>query len=144
MKGGAMKRSRFVTFLFVACAVAGGDLAFAGDKDPLFVSMTTDDAYRSVLAIKVSKNMLERGHPLTIFFNDRGILVTSKGNGDKFKEQQEALAELAKAGATLIACPICMKHYGIKESDLLEGIKVGNPQLTGDALFRDNTKTLSW
>jgi intracellular sulfur oxidation DsrE/DsrF family protein len=88
--------------------------------------------------------MFERGHPLTIFFNDRGILVTSKGNGDKFKEQQAALAELAKAGATLIACPICMKHYGIKESDLLEGIKVGNSQLTGDALFRDNTKTLSW
>jgi hypothetical protein len=37
-----------------------------------------------------------------------------------------------------------MKHYEIKESDLLEGIKVGNPQLTGDALFRDNTKTLGW
>jgi predicted peroxiredoxin len=110
----------------------------------LFVNMTTDDAYRSVLAITVSKHMLGRGHPLTIFFNDRGILVTSKANGEKFKEQQALVAELVKAGATLIACPICMKHYDIKESDLLDGIKVGNPQLTGDALFRENTKTLSW
>ncbi len=139
-----MKVLKFMTLLLVACVVAGGDLAFAGDKDPLFVNMTTDDAYRSVLAITVAKHMFERGHPLTIFFNDRGIFVTSKAAGDKFTEQQTILAELAKAGATLIACPICMKHYGIKDSDLLEGIKVGNPQLTGDALFRDNTKTLAW
>jgi intracellular sulfur oxidation DsrE/DsrF family protein len=106
--------------------------------------VTTDDAYRSDLAIKVSKHMFEHGHPLTIFFNDRGILVISKANGEKFKEQQAALLELAKAGATLIACPYCMKHYDVKESDLLDGTKVGNPQLTGEALFRDNTKTLSW
>jgi predicted peroxiredoxin len=139
-----MKLSRLAMFLYVAALAASADLAFAGDKDPLFVNMTTDDAYRSVLAITVSKHMSERGHPLTIFFNDRGILVTSKANGEKFKEQQAILAELAKAGATLIACPICMKHYGIKESDLLDGIKVGNPQVTGDALFRDNTKTLAW
>lgn len=39
---------------------------------------------------------------------------------------------------------MCMKHYDVKESDLLDGVKVGNPQLTGGALFRDNTKTLSW
>jgi predicted peroxiredoxin len=139
-----VKSLRLVIFLVGVLIAAGGGLAFAGDKDPLFVNMTTDDGYRSTLAITVGKHMSDRGHPLTIFFNDRGILVTSKANGDKFKEQQALLAELAKAGATLIACPICMKHYGIKESDLLDGIKVGNPQLTGDALFRDNTKTLAW
>ena len=139
-----MRLLKFATLLFVVCVLASSGVAFAGDKDPLFVSMTTDDVYRSELAIKVSKHMFERGHPLTIFFSDRGILVTSRMNADKFKEQQAMLSELAKAGATLIACPICMKHYDIKESDLLDGIKVGNPQLTSDALFRDNTKTLAW
>jgi intracellular sulfur oxidation DsrE/DsrF family protein len=139
-----MKLLKLATFLLVAFAIAGSGPALAGDKDPLFVSVTTDDAYRSDLAIKVSKHMFEHGHPLTIFFNDRGILVISKANGEKFKEQQAALLELAKAGATLIACPYCMKHYDVKESDLLDGAKVGNPELTGDALFRDNTKTLSW
>ena len=139
-----MQLSRCATIVFVALAVTSADLAFGNDKDPLFVNMTTDDTYRSVLAITVSKHMLGRGHPLTIFFNDRGILVTSKTNAEKFKEQQALLAELVKAGALLIACPICMKHYDIKELDLLDGIKVGNPQLTGDALFLENTKTLSW
>jgi predicted peroxiredoxin len=97
-----------------------------------------------MLAINFSKHMSGRGHPLTIFFNDRGILVASKGSGERFKEQQAALAELAKAGATLLACAFCMKYYEIKETDLLEGIQVGNPQATGDALFLDNTKTVAW
>ena len=139
-----MRLLKVATCLVLVCVIAGSGPAFAGDKDPLFVSMTSDDAYRSELAITVAKRMFERGHPLTIFFSDRGILVTSKMNAGKFKEQQSVLSELAKAGAALIACPICMKHYDIKESDLLDGIKVGNPQLTSDALFRDNTKTLAW
>jgi len=114
------------------------------DSDPLFVSLTSDDAYRSTLAITVSTRMFERGHPLTIFFNDRGILVASKKNAEKFPDQQAALVKLAQDGATLLACPNCMKHYGIAETDLVDGIRVGNPQVTGDALFRDGTKTLSW
>jgi hypothetical protein len=36
-----------------------------------------------------------------------------------------------------------MNHYGIKEADLLPGLKVGDPELTGGAIFKDNTKTLS-
>jgi intracellular sulfur oxidation DsrE/DsrF family protein len=139
-----MKSFKFAAHLFVACLIFAASPAIAGDKDPLFVSVTTDDSYRSDLAIKVSKHMFERGHPLTVFFNDRGILVISKTNSDKYKDQQTTLSELAKAGAMLIACPYCMKHYEVKESDLLDGVKVGNPQLTSDALFKDNTKTLTW
>jgi intracellular sulfur oxidation DsrE/DsrF family protein len=139
-----MKHLNFAIFLWVAFTLAGSQSVFAGDNDPLFVNMTTDDDYRSSLAIAVSKAMFERGHPLTIFFNDRGILVTAKQNGEKFKEQQATLTELTAAGAMLIACPKCMKHYHIEASDLLAGITVGNAQVTGDALFKANTRTLSW
>ena len=44
----------------------------------------------------------------------------------------------------MLICPVCMKHYGVKETDLMEGIKVGNPDATGAALFREGTKTLTW
>lgn len=30
------------------------------------------------------------------------------------------------------------------ETDLLPGIKIGQPDLTGGQLFKDNTKTLTW
>lgn len=39
---------------------------------------------------------------------------------------------------------MCMKHYGVKEADLIDGAKVSNPDLVGGALFKDNTKTLTW
>ena len=139
-----MKVPRFAAVLLATCAMFSVVPVLAADSDPLFVNMTTDDAYRSTLAITVSTRMFEKGHPLTIFFNDRGILVASKQNADKFPDQQAALVKLAQAGATLLACPNCMKHYGIPEVDLVEGIKVGSAQITSDALFRDNTKTLSW
>ena len=139
-----MNAPRCAALLFVALSCLSIAPAMGADSDPLFVSLTTDDAYRSTLAITVSTRMFERGHPLTIFFNDRGILVASKKNAEKFADQQAALVKLAQDGATLLACPNCMKHYGIAETDLVDGIRVGNPQVTGDALFRDGTKTLSW
>jgi len=118
--------------------------AIAGSNDPLFVNLLTEDGHRANMAITFSKNQLDRGHPLTIFFNDKGVLVVSKANAGKFAEQQKAIAELIAKGATVIVCPFCMKHYGVKDSDLIAGAEVGSPDLVGAALFKDNTKTLTW
>jgi sulfur relay (sulfurtransferase) complex TusBCD TusD component (DsrE family) len=96
------------------------------------------------MAITFGQNQLERGHPLTIFLNDKGVLIGSKSNAAKFPNQQKAIGELMNKGAVVLICPMCMKHYGVKEADLLPGLKVGNPELTGAALFKDNTRTLTW
>jgi len=133
--------------LLVALGLLIGSIAtpvIAGENDPLFVNLTTDDSHRANMGIVFGKNQLERGHPLTIFLNDKGVLLGSKANAQKFPEQQKALAELMGKGAVVLICPMCMKHYGVTESDLLPGLKVGNPELTGPALFKDNTKTLTW
>jgi sulfur relay (sulfurtransferase) complex TusBCD TusD component (DsrE family) len=118
--------------------------ALAGNTDPLFVNLTTDDSHRANMAITFGKGQLELGHPLTIFLNDKGVRIGSKANAAKFAHHQKALAELLGKGATVLMCPMCMKHYGVKEADLLSGIRVGNPELTGGALFKDNAKTLTW
>ncbi len=117
---------------------------FAGDTDPLFVNLTTDHGHRAQMALVFSKNQIERKHPVTIFLNDRGVLLGSKATSKRFKVQQETIAALIKQGATILICPMCMKHYGVKDTDVLEGIKVGSPELTGGGLFKDNTKTMSW
>jgi sulfur relay (sulfurtransferase) complex TusBCD TusD component (DsrE family) len=126
----------------LACMV--GTPAFAGASGPLFVNLTTDDSHRASMAITFGQNQLERGHPLTIFLNDKGVLIGSKSNAAKFQSQQKAIGELMNKGVVVLICPMCMKHYGVKEADLLPGLKVGNPELTGAALFKDNTKTLTW
>lgn len=138
---------KFISHLLLALALCIGAIAtpaFAGDADPLFVNLTSDDPHRANMAIAFSGNQHERGHPLTIFLNDKGVLIGSKANSAKFADHQKALAELMSKGAAVIVCPMCMKHYGVKESDLLPGLKVGKPELTGGALFKDNTKTLTW
>ncbi len=116
----------------------------AGDSDPLFINLTTDDGHRANMALNFGANQMKLGHPLTIFLNDKAVLTASKANASTFGEQQQAMTDLLAKGAVLIACPFCMKHYGVAEADLIEGIQVGKPELTGAALFKDNTKTLTW
>ena len=128
----------------VLCIGAVATSAFAGNNDPLFVNLTSDDSHRANMAITFGGSQHALGHPLTIFLNDKGVLIGTKANSDKFADHQKALTELIGKGATIIICPMCMKHYGVKESDLLPGLKVGKPELTGGALFQDNTKTLTW
>jgi sulfur relay (sulfurtransferase) complex TusBCD TusD component (DsrE family) len=118
--------------------------AAAGSTDPLFVNLTTDDAHRVEMALHFGAMQAKRGHPLTLFLNDKGVLAGSKVNAGRYAEQQKTLTELIGSGVSVIACPLCMKHYGVQEADLLPGIKVGNPELTGNALFKDNTRTLTW
>ncbi|MGB8277287.1 MAG: DsrE family protein [Methylovirgula sp.] len=139
---------RIVPILFTCAAMAlcqaAVSPAFAAETDPLFVNATTDQPHRAEMELVFSKHQLDRKHPVTIFLSDRGVLIASKANQGKFKEQQELLGKLIAAGATVMACSMCMEHYGVKEADLLAGIKIANAQLIEGTLFKDNTKTLSW
>jgi predicted peroxiredoxin len=135
---------KLLSTLSMLAILSTAGFAVAGANDPLFINMTTDDGHRTTMAIGFGVKQHGLGHPLTLFLNDKGVLVASKTNAGKFPEQQKAIAEAIGKGATVIACPLCMKHYGVKESDLLPGIQVGKPELTGGALFKDNTKTLTW
>jgi sulfur relay (sulfurtransferase) complex TusBCD TusD component (DsrE family) len=138
---------KFIPQVLLALALVAGTAplpALAGSSDPLFVNLTTDDPHRANMGITFGRNQHERGHPLTVFLNDRAVLIASKANAGKFADHQKALAEIIGKGGTVLVCPMCMKHYGLKESDLLPGLKVGNPELTGAALFKDNTRTLTW
>jgi intracellular sulfur oxidation DsrE/DsrF family protein len=95
------------------------------------------------MALKFSQGQQERGHPITVWLNDKAVLVASKDDAT-FAPQRALLAELMAKGAEVIICPFCMQHYGMAETALMEGVKVGNPDLTGAALFRDDTRTLTW
>jgi sulfur relay (sulfurtransferase) complex TusBCD TusD component (DsrE family) len=135
--------------LFATCtsALAGLSLisaARAGATDPLFINLISDDGHRINMAFNFGAMQIKRGHPLTIFMNDKALLAASSANAARFTEQQKTMASLMASGAKILVCPMCMKHYGVAETDLLAGLQIGNPELTGNALFADNTKTLTW
>ena len=139
-----MKSMHILMLALVMFLGSVNTLVLADGPDPLFVNMTSDDAHRASMAIGFSKAQQGRGHPVTVFLNDKGVLVGSKANAGKYAEQQKNLSDIMGNGGVVIMCPMCMQHYGVKQTDLLPGIQVGNPELTGNALFKDDTKTLSW
>ena len=118
--------------------------AFAGANDPLFINLSTDEMHRSTMAINFGKHHSANGHPLTIFLNDKAVILGVKAGSNKFSDQQQALTEVITSGALVIMCPMCLKQAGYTESDLIAGVKLGSPKVTGDALFKDGTKTMSW
>jgi predicted peroxiredoxin len=141
-----MKLRRFVLFLLTLGALAlGTTTAAAGPgSEPLFVNLLSGPtSHRTDMALTFSENVLKRGHPVTLFLNDEGVKIAAKSNTEAVKAR-DTLGKLMKGGATVIACPYCMKHYGVQESDLLEGVKVGNPELTQGELFKPDTRTLTW
>lgn len=133
----------FALSCLIACLSAPA-VTLAGDADPLFINMTTKDTHRATMAVVFGVKQMARGHGLTLFLNDQGVHVGSKANAGKYGDVQKDLQDAMAKGANVIICPMCMKHYGVKEADLLPGIKIGSPELTGGLLFKDNTKTLTW
>jgi sulfur relay (sulfurtransferase) complex TusBCD TusD component (DsrE family) len=119
-------------------------LAFSAANDPLFINLSTDEVSRASMAINFGKHHFSTGHPLTIFLNDKAVMLGVKAGSSKYVEQQQALSEAIAAGALVIMCPICLKQAGYSEADLIAGVKLGGPKVTGDALFKDGTKTMSW
>jgi sulfur relay (sulfurtransferase) complex TusBCD TusD component (DsrE family) len=118
--------------------------AFAGANDPLFINLSTDETHRASMAINFGKHHSANGHPLTIFLNDKAVMLGVKAGSTKFADQQQALTEVISSGALVIMCPMCLKQAGYTEADLIAGVKLGSPKVTGDALFKDGTKTMSW
>ena len=135
--------NRLVPFVLVL-ALALVAPALAGPTDPLFVNLTTDEPHRANMGLTFGGNQRERGHPLTVFLNDRGVLLAAKSQSGKFGAHQKKLADLMAKGTTVLVCAMCMKHYGVLESDLVPGVKVANPEVTGGALFADGAKSLTW
>ncbi len=133
-----------LAFAMMAFAILAGPIAMAGDTDPLFINLTTDDPHRANMALTFAAKQQQRKHPVTVFLNDKAVFIGAKSQAEKFKEQQAAIAGLLQGGANIIICPMCMKHFGVAETDVIEGAKVGNPELTGGLLFKDNTKSLTW
>lgn len=130
--------------LVLAFVLATSPVVLSAANDPLFINLSTDEISRASMAINFGRHHFSTGHPLTIFLNDKAVILGVKAGSSKYQEQQQALSEAITAGALVIMCPICLKQAGYSESDLVAGVKLGGPKITGDALFKDGTKTMSW
>ena len=131
--------------VIVTAVLAGfGQVSLAGSSDPLFVNLTTDDNHKANMAIAFSMEQLKHGHPVTIYINCQAVQIVNKANNKRYAMQQQKLTEFAAKGGTVLACRVCEKFLRFQESDLIPGVKLSTANSVAEALFKDNTKTLSW
>ena len=118
-------------------------VASAASSDPLFVNLTSDDNHKANMAIAFSKEILKQGHPVTIYLNCQAVQLVNKKN-PRYAMQQKKLGEFINKGGTVLVCPVCQKFLHINQADLIPGVHLSNAGVVSQALFRGNTKTLSW
>lgn len=136
-----MKRCR-AHILFLAFALLAAALP-ARAADALFVNLTSDDGHRAHMALAFSQKVVESGHAVTVFLNVDSVRIASKTPG-QHKDNQALLVALLKSGATVLACPHCVEHAGMKPADLIDGVKMGTPESIQRALFEPGARALSW
>jgi sulfur relay (sulfurtransferase) complex TusBCD TusD component (DsrE family) len=141
---GKIMLKRVKQTLLLTCLSLFVMTGYASNLDPLFVSLTSDEPHRASMALNFGKHHAANGHPLSIFLSDKGIHLGVKVGASSHPEHQKLLLEMIASGSTVIMCPPCLRHYGFTEADLLPGIKLGGAKVTGEALFKPNTKTMSW
>lgn len=135
---------KFLKHLLVSCFALISLSSFAGPNDPLFVNLTAEDSHKAKMAVTFSLKQHELGHPVTIFLNDKAVAIGVKQNTAKYAEHQKMLNEIIAKGGKVIICPMCLKHYGYSEADIIPNIQISSPKITADALYKDNAKALSW
>jgi predicted peroxiredoxin len=137
-------QNRSTRVLLLLVALLGAAVALpARAADALFVNLTSDDSHRAYMALAFSQRVLEAGHPVTVFLNVDSVKIAAK-KAAEHKDNQALLSALVKGGATVLACPHCVEHAGMKPGDLMDGVKMGTSELVQGALFASGTRSLSW
>lgn len=96
-------------------------------RDP-FESRDTQFVEQTAIAIK------ERGHPVTVFLVQNGVLAARKNAG--------RLRLLTDAGVVLLADDFSLRERGIKAEELAQGIQESGIDKLVDAIARANTKAI--
>lgn len=134
----------------LAMATLSATAQAADTAQALFINLTSDDTNRAAMAINFATLVRQKKNiPVTVFLNvdgvrlaDRTIPQTKNPAG---KTAAEMLSAFMAAGGEVIICPMCMKNVGgLAKSDLLDGVKMGGPDVTWPALFADGTTVLSY
>lgn len=132
--------------LFMAMLFSAGMTlpAHAASDTPFIAHISTDDANRVSKAVAFSRGQFNRGHPLMVYLDDRGVFLGARMSANRYPEQQRILLELISRGVRVIICPYSMRIYGLTENDLLPGLTVGTPEMADDTLFNERARYLSW
>ena len=119
-----------------------------GGARPVLVSLTSADPWRAGTALHWTLEAMARGHPATVWLNVDAVrlAVTDRsvsGPAGGF-HAREALREVIRRGGTVLVCPRCLAWAGLEDARLLEGARMGYPDVVMPRLLDSRTRVLTW
>ena len=104
------------------------------NRDGVFIHVThgVDNPHRVLMALSMATIMCE-DHDVLVYFDIKGIQAVLKDADNltyaHFDSSKKMLAALSKQGATLMACPGCLKAAGKTKDDLAPGVQVADKKV---------------
>lgn len=124
-----LRRAQHLLALGLLVAAAGLQAAETRDGVFIHISHGADDPHRLLMALNMA-NMMSTDHPVVIYFDIKAVEAVLKESMDvrfaHFSSLKTQLAELAKRGVTMMACPGCLKVAGKTPADLAPGVQVAD------------------
>ena len=101
----------------------------------IHISKGAADTHDVLMALMLA-DKFSTSNDVLVFFDKQGIeLVTNDAPNlalDPFDSSDEIFKRLIDNGATILACPACMKVAGVEEDDLRRGVKLAEKEMFFD------------
>lgn len=116
----------------------------------LFVNITTDDLNRSAMAISFATRVLNQtDKPVTLFFNVEGVRLLDTTIPEQTYSNgltpRDMIQTFMDDGGVVLICPMCLKNVGgMEEDEIMEGVLIGGPDYTWEAMFAEDVTVLSY
>lgn len=101
----------------------------------IHISKGAADTHDVLMALMLA-DKFSTSNDVLVFFDKEGIELLTRNapnlEMDPFDASDDIFKRLIENGATILACPACMKVSGVEEGDLREGVKIAEKEMFFD------------
>ena len=111
---------------------------FAQDvnKTKLVYHLSSDEPWRSTIAILDSQTMLKMGYNVTLMLSIEGVQLGVKNPHHYLglESLTKNISDFINNGGNVVICEVCLKIAGYDNSDIINGSIIGSPVLMANLL----------
>ena len=130
-----------IPLLAAACVRVNTEGEYQEDPEPktdgafIHISKGAAETHTVLMALMLADKFSTSNDVLVFFDKDCIEMVTKDAPNlemDPFDPSDEIFDRLVENGATILACPACMKVSGVEEDDLRPGVKLAEKEMFFD------------
>jgi len=106
------------------------------NKTKLVYHLSSDEPWRSTIAILDSQTMLKMGYNVTLMLSIEGVQIGVKNPHHYLglEPLTKNVSDFINNGGNVVICEVCLKIAGYNNSDIIKGSIIGSPALMANLL----------